>query len=162
MSVFRAKHWFGAAALALALAVPAASGVQNATAQATAGWTYAYTDGVATMTERDAEGEILATMTCRPPTGDIILTDFTFGRDVRRADRADVRIGVRSVNVPAEVQRIRGRRYSVSIRLPQRPPVLAAVQPQDQLSITVDGNSRTLHNGGPKQMQDLAYACWGA
>ena len=73
----------------------------RASAQAQAGWTYAYTDGVATATERDERGRVTATMTCRPPTGDIVLTDFTLARAARRATHFGVRIGAMSVTCRA-------------------------------------------------------------
>lgn len=148
----------GTAALAalFVIAAPAA-------AQEQPGWSYAYVDGVATASERNERGDVIATITCRPPDGDIILTDYSF-RDsrVRRAERVDVRIGAVSVNIPVEVERARGngRRHAVIVHLPQRPPILAAVQPNDQLSISIAGQSRTLFRGAPQRMEEVAFACW--
>src|SRR5688572_27050595 len=81
----------------VALAVPSVSPAQQA------GWTYAYTNGVATATERDDRGRVSATITCRPPTGDIVITDYTLGNAGRRAQSSAVRIGAMSVNVPSSV-----------------------------------------------------------
>ena len=60
---------------AMALAAPSV-----APAQQQEGWSYAYLEGVATATLRDGRGRTTATLTCRPPTGDIVLTDFTLAR----------------------------------------------------------------------------------
>ena len=139
----------------LALAMPGAAPAQQD------GWSYAYTDGVATATERDDDNRVTATLTCRPPTGDIVITDYSLARAARRANTAQVRIGAMAVNVPASVQG-RGRERALVINLPQRPPVLAAVQPNDQLSVTVNGESRTYRTGGPAKMREVAYACWGS
>lgn len=141
----------------LALAAP---GVSTAQSQQP-GWSYAYIDGVATATERDDHGRVTATLTCRPPTGDIVLTDFTLVRAARRATTSAVRIGALSVNVPMQLSG-RGRNRAVTINLPQRPPILAAVQPSDQLSVTVNNQTHTFREGGPTKMREVAYACWGS
>lgn len=141
-------------ACALALSTPSL-------AQAQGGWSYAYVDGVATATERDDHGRVVATMTCRPPTGDIVLTDFTLVRAARRATTSSVRIGALSVTVPSRLEG-RGRNRGLAINLPQRPPILAAVQPNDQLSVTVNNQTRTFGVGGPAKMREVAYACWGS
>jgi hypothetical protein len=143
-------------ACALAFAAPT-----PAPAQTQAGWTYAYADGVATATERDARGRPTATITCRPPTGDIVLSDFTLARAGRRATVSAVRIGVMSVNVPSRVEG-RGRNRALTINLPQRPPILAGVQPNDQLSVTVNNQTHTFSEGAPAKMREVAYACWGS
>jgi hypothetical protein len=125
------------------------------------GWSYAYTDGVATATQRDGRGRVTATLTCRPPTGDIVVTDYTLARSARGARTAAVRIGAMSVNVPMTLEG-RGRNRAVVINLPQRPPILAAVQPNDRLSVTVNNQTATYLEGGPQKMKEVAYACWGS
>ena len=140
----------------LALAAPGVS-----PAQQQEGWTYAYIEGVATATERDDHGRVTATLTCRPPTGDILLTDYTLARRAGRATTSAVRIGAMSVNVPSRVEG-RGRTRALVIALPQRPPILAAVQPTDRLSVTVNNQTVTYLEGGPARMREVAYACWGS
>lgn len=141
---------------AFALAAPGVS-----PAQTQPGWSYAYIDGVATATERDQRGRVTATMTCRAPTGDIVLSDFTLARHARRAAISAVRIGALSVNVPSSVQG-RGNNRALVINLPQRPPILAAVQPTDQLSVTVNNQTHTFLEGGPARMREVAWGCWGS
>jgi len=125
------------------------------------GWTYAYVDGVATATQRNDDGDVTATLTCRPPTGDIVITDYTLGRRARGQNTAAVRIGAMSVNVPMTLEG-RGRNARVLINLPQRPPILAAVQPTDRLSVTVGQETHTYLDGGPARMREVAWACWGS
>lgn len=132
-----------------------------APAQQGEGWSYAYVEGVATATQRDDRGRITATLTCRPPTGDIVITDYTLARRARGAGTAAVRIGAMQVNVPMLVEG-RGRNGRVVINLPQRPPILAAVQPTDRLSVTVGNETHTYLEGGPTKMKEVAYACWGS
>ncbi|HWA00242.1 MAG TPA: hypothetical protein VG841_07980 [Caulobacterales bacterium] len=124
------------------------------------GWHYAYENGVAQATARDERGKTIATMSCRPPTGDIILQDYTLGRYGRNARTATVAIGTMSVNIPATVERV-GRDRVLSIRLPQRPPILAGVQEQDRVTVSVNGHSATYSAGSGVQMKDVAFACWG-
>ncbi|HVK80303.1 MAG TPA: hypothetical protein VM915_06800, partial [Verrucomicrobiae bacterium] len=69
------RKLFAACVCAVALSVPNVS-----VAQQQEGWTYAYVEGVATATQRDDRGRVTATMTCRPPTGDIVITDYTLAR----------------------------------------------------------------------------------
>jgi len=138
----------------LAMGAPGASHAQ-------VGWSYAYINGVATATERDDRGRVTATITCSPPTGDIVISDYTLARAARRATTSSVRIGVMSVTVPSRVEG-RGRESALRINLPQRPPILAAVQPADQLSVTVNNQTHTFRNGGPQKMREVAYACWGS
>lgn len=139
----------------LALAAPGVSGAQQE------GWSYAYVDGLATATQRGDNGRVTATLTCRPPTGDIVINDYTLAGSARRATTAAVRIGAMSVNVPMTVEG-RGRNRSVVINLPQRPPILAAVQPTDRLSVTVGNETHTYLDGGPARMREVAYGCWGS
>lgn len=149
------RKLFAASLCALALAV----GASPAVAQAP--WTYEYTNGVVTATQRDDRGRVTATFTCSPPTGDIIVTDYTLGRSARRATRSDVRIGNLSVNVPSSVEG-RGRNARLIINLPQRPPILAAVQPTDRVSVTVNGETHTYLAGSATRMKEVAYGCWGS
>lgn len=150
------RKLLAACVCAVALAAPAV-----APAQEQAGWTYAYVEGVATATQRDNRGRTTATLTCRPPEGDIVISDYTLARSARRATVAAVRIGAMSVNVPMSVEG-RGRNGRVLINLPQRPPILAAVQPTDQLSVTVNNETHAYMDGGPARMREVAYACWGS
>jgi hypothetical protein len=124
------------------------------------GWSYAYADGVAAATMTDDRGRVEATLTCSPPTGDLIITDYTLERQARRASAASVRLGALTINVPASQQRV-GRKRPLVVPLPQRPPILAAVQPTDQLVVTVNNHEHVFREGAAKQMQDVAYACWG-
>lgn len=148
------RKLLAAAAAMFVLAAPGVSAAQDNS------WTYAYENGIATATERDDRGRVTATLTCRPPSGDIVLTDYTMARTARRATTSAVRIGAMSVNVPSRVEG-RGRNAALVINLPQRPPILAAVQPTDQLSVTVNNQARAYRAGGPARMREVAYACWG-
>ena len=56
----------------------------------------------------------------------------------------------------------RGRNRALTINLPQRPPILAGVQPNDQLSVTVNNQTHTFSEGAPAKMREVAYACWGS
>lgn len=150
------KHVVAALAMA-AIAIPGMSAAQDARQ----GWTYAYTDGVATATQTDNRNHVAVTLTCRPPDGDILITDYTLARNARRADHADVRIGNLSVHVPMTLQG-RGRNATVVIHLPQRPPILAGAQPTDQLSVTVNNQTATYQGASAMQLKDVAYACWGS
>lgn len=128
-------------------------------AQSASGWTYAYANGAATATRRNEDGDVTATMTCRPPDGAIVLS-AQFGRDARNVRTAQVRIGQGlALNVPATTEG-RGGRAQVVINLPQRPPILAAVQPTDEISVTVGNVTKGLGAGSGRQMEDVAYACW--
>jgi hypothetical protein len=150
------RKLLAACVCAVALAAPTA-----APAQGQPGWSYAYAAGVATATQRDDNGRVTATLTCRPPEGDIVIHDYTLVRRARGASTAAVRIGAMSVNVPMSIEG-RGRDRAVVINLPQRPPILAAVQPADRLSVTVNNQTHTYLDGGPARMREVAYACWGS
>jgi hypothetical protein len=146
--------------LALSACVAALSASSASLARDPPGWSYAYAAGVATATERDERGRVIATLSCRPPTGDIVLSDFALARYGRDATNSAVRIGETSINVPSRVEG-RGRNRALVINLPQRPPILAGIRQDDQLSVTVGNQSRTYFDGGPKQLHDIAFACWG-
>ena len=149
------RHALAAAFVFVTLAAPAISAADAP------GWTYAYENGVAAATQRDDHGKVTATMTCRPPDGDIVFSDYTLGRAARRANQASIGIGNLTVTIPASVQRV-GRDQVLTIHLPQRPPILAGVQPSDHVTVTVAGRSQTYGDGSGVQMKDLAYACWGS
>ena len=137
-----------------------AAGAAIAQTPAAAGWSYAYADGVATATQRDERGRVTATLSCQPPAGDLILTDFTLARAARRATSAAVAIGGFSVTVPSAVER-RGRARVLVVHLPQRPPILAGVQPRDRVTVTVNNQAHAYLEGSATQMKNVAYACWG-
>lgn len=147
-----------AAAMIVALGLIGAGAAGQAARADEGGWTYAYAGGVATATQRDDRGRVTATLTCRPPTGDLIITDYTLTRD-RRARTASVGIGNMTINVPASVDRAENGRALI-VRLPQRPPILAAVQPSDRLTVAVGGRSHTYLAGSATRMNEVAYACW--
>lgn len=149
------RKLFAACVCVLALAAPGVSSAQQE------GWQYEYVNGIATATQRDERGRVTATLTCAPPTGDIVITDYTFGRNARNVRIASVGIGQLTVNVPAETSG-RGRNAAVTINLPQRPPILAAVQPNDRLTVTVNGQTNTYLAGSAARMKEVAYACWGS
>jgi hypothetical protein len=139
----------------LALLAPASVSAQQAAAGPS--WTNDYTSGLVSATERDTHGHITATITCRPPDGVMVLADYTLTGPGRRAQRADVKIGNLSVNIPSRVDG-----NALRIDLPQRPPILAAVQPTDHITITVNRQSRELSDGSAVEMQQVAYGCWGS
>lgn len=145
-----------AAACVLALTAPGLSA-----AQSQASWQSSYVDGVVTATETDDHGHVTAMITCRPPDGVITLSDFTLARDGRRARTADVGIGNLTVTVPSRVAR-NGRQDALMIDLPQRPPILAAVQPSDHITITVNRRPHVLSDGSAMKMKEVAYGCWGS
>lgn len=146
-----------AAALCIAtLATPGFSA-----AQSTSTWTSSYTDGAVTATETDSHGRVTAMIQCRPPTGNIVLSDFTLARDGRRAQRSGVGIGNMTVNVPSRVER-NGRDDALMIDLPQRPPILAGVQPTDHITVTVNNRTHVLSDGSAVKMKEVAYGCWGS
>lgn len=150
------RKMLAACVCALALAAPSV-----AISQERDSITYAYVEGVATATQRDDDGRVTATMTCRPPTGDIVISDFTLARSARRATIATVGVGAMSVNVPMTLEG-RGRNRAVTINLPQRPPILAGVQPTDRVTVTVNGQTHTYLAGSANRMKEVAFACWGS
>jgi hypothetical protein len=149
------RNLIAAGVLGLAMAASGTASAQSG------GWTYAYANGEARATERDDRGRVTATIACRPPTGDIVLSDFTLAGSARRARTARVGIGNLTIEVPMRLEG-RGRNRAVVINLPQRPPILAGVQPTDRVTITVNGEARTLGAGSATQMKDVAYACWAS
>jgi hypothetical protein len=149
------KYLIATALTALAFVFAPAPGM----AQTAPGWSYAYTEGVATATRRDDDGDVVATITCRPPEGVMVLS-AQFGRDANNTRTAQVRIGQGlALNVPATTEG-RGGRARVVVNLPQRPPILAAVQRDDELTVTVGNVTKGLGAGSGRQMEDVAYACW--
>ncbi|MBS0384108.1 MAG: hypothetical protein JSS00_02015 [Proteobacteria bacterium] len=147
--------------LAAVLCMATLSAPSFSAAQTQSTWTSSYTDGVVTATETDARGRITAMIQCRPPTGDLVLSDFTLARDGRRARTSAVGIGNMTVNVPSRVER-NGRDDALMINLPQRPPILAGVQPTDHITVTVNNRSHTLSDGSAVKMKEVAYGCWGS
>jgi len=139
----------------------AAFGAPGVSTAQEAGWTYEYVAGVATATQRDDRGRVTATLTCRPPEGDLIITDHTLTRAARRATTAAVQLGNLTINVPMSIEG-RGRNAAVVINLPQRPPILAGAQASDRLIVTVNNQSHTYLAGSSARMREVAYACWGS
>ncbi len=132
-----------------------------APAQAVDGWSYAYSDGVAAATQADNHNHTTVSLSCQPPTGDIIIADYSF-RNTRRVTTAAVKIGNGiQVNIPATIEG-RGRDQHVAVHLPQRPPILAGVQPHDQLTVTINNETHSYTGDSGVQLRNIAYACWGS
>ncbi|HRE45785.1 MAG TPA: hypothetical protein PKY87_17690 [Terricaulis sp.] len=146
---------------AAAVCVLALGAAGAALAQNQPGWRYAYTDGVATATQSDDRGRVTATFTCRPPTGDIVITDYTLGPRARRVTTASVTLGNLTINVPATVEG-RGRNARVLINLPQRPPILAGVQERDIVTVVVNNQTHAYQAGSALRLKEVAYGCWGS
>lgn len=131
-----------------------------ATASAQSGaWTYRYDAAVghALAQSRDG-GDLVASFHCRPPNGDLVITDYTLGR--RRVDQAQVRVGDISITVPARTDRVDGERALI-ISLPQAPPILAgALHPTAAMTVTAGGRSHTLAQGAGQKLREVAYNCW--
>lgn len=148
------------AAALCALAALAAPSI--ASAQASEGWSYAYANGVAAATQADNHNRTTVSLSCAPPTGDIVIADYGFGRAARNVRTAQVKIGNGvQVTIPATLEG-RGRDQYVSVKLPQRPPILAGVQPHDQLTVTVNNVTHAYTGDSGDQLQKIAYACWGS
>lgn len=148
------RTWIAAFACAAALAATPSAAQDG-------GWSYAYVEGVATATQRDDRGRVTATLTCRPPEGDIVVTDYTLARQARRATSAAVQLGNLTINVPATVEG-RGRNAALVINLPQRPPIMAGALPTDRLTVTVNNNTHTYQAGSSAKLREVAHACWGS
>ena len=134
---------------------------QAARGQAVDGWSYEYANGVAKASLADARGRPSVALSCQPPTGDIIIADYGFGRQ-RSVTTATVKIGGGiAVNIPATLVG-RGRDQFVSVHLPQRPPILAGLQPHDQLTVTVNNVTHAYSGDSANQLRNIAYACWGS
>ena len=146
-------------AAALCIAIFATPGFSAAQSQAT--WTSSYTDGVVTATETDDHGHVTALITCRPPDGAITVSDFTLAGAGRHARTSSIGIGNLTVTVPSRVAR-NGRQDALMIDLPQRPPILAGVQPTDHITVTVNNRSRVFSDGSAMKMKEVAYGCWGS
>ena len=124
------------------------------------GWSYGYAEGAATATRVNSDGDVEATISCRPPDGALVVTDHNFRGAARNVQTAALRIGQGlTINVPASSEG-RGRRARVVISLPQKPPILAGVGRDDELSVTVNNVTHTYGTGSGKQMEEVAYACW--
>lgn len=140
-----------AAACLIALALPAAA--------QSASWTFRYdaAAGQAIAQSRE-DGDLAAMFTCRPPNGDLTITDFTLGR--RRVSEAQVRVGDIAITVPARTDRVDGGRALI-IALPQAPPILAgALQPNAAMTVTAGGRTHTLPEGAGTKLREVAYNCW--
>src|SRR4029078_3106111 len=146
-------------AAALCIATLATPGFSAAQSQST--WTNSCTDGVVTATETDNHGRVTAMIQCRTTTGDLVLSDFTLARDGRRARTSGVGIGNMTVNVPSRVER-NGRDDALMINLPQRPPILAGVQPSDHITVTVNNRTHTLSDGRAGKMKEDTDGCWSS
>ncbi len=143
----------------LSAAALAGVGAAGADEKREPGWSYAYSGGAATATLTDERGRVAATLSCRPPIGDLVITDFTLERAARRADSAVVSLGDRSVTRPARRERVGGKNALV-VALPQSPPILAGADEYDVLVVAVGEHSHAYAEGAAKQFTDIAYACW--
>lgn len=142
---------FLAAACLIALAATASAQSGN--------WTYRYDAALGhALAQSREDGDLAATFHCRPPNGDLVITDYTLGR--RRVDQAQVRVGDISITVPARTDRVDGERALI-ISLPQAPPILAgALHPTAAMTVTAGGRSHTLAQGAGQKLREVAYNCW--
>jgi len=140
------------------LAAAAFAALTLAAGPAAANWTFGYdtTAGLVTATNMDGNN-VAVSFTCRPPTGEILITDYTLGRV--RGTEAAVRVGDLTINVPARAERV-NRRRAVVIPLPQSPPVLAAVREGVPMSVGIGGRTHELAPGAGVKLREVAQSCW--
>ncbi|MET0182066.1 MAG: hypothetical protein ABW199_04180 [Caulobacterales bacterium] len=118
---------------------------------ATGGWSYGYdaSAGLATATLREPSGQVTTTFTCRPPSGDLVITDRTL-----RGGSATIQIGAFSTRADA-----RGG-SPLTLAFPQSPPLLAAARGGEEMSITAGGGTHRLAPGAAQKLREVADACW--
>ncbi len=140
------------------LAAAAFAAITLAAGPAAANWTFGYdtTAGLVTATNMDGD-DVAVSFTCRPPSGEILITDYTFGRV--RGNQAAVRVGDLTINVPARGERV-NRRRALVIPLPQSPPVLAAVREGVPMSVAIGGRTHELAAGAGVKLREVAQSCW--
>lgn len=141
------RQFIAAAALcALAACATAPSG------PAPGGWSYAYdaSAGLATATLVESGGSVAVKFTCRPPSGDLTIQDYTL-----RGGEATITIGSYSTNADAQSG------GPLTLAFPQSPPLLAAAaQPSAQISIRAGGRTHMLADGAGTKLREVANACW--
>lgn len=151
------RHLIAAAAL-LALSACASAPPPAASA---GGWTYAYdaAHGQAIATQTEPNGSVSATFSCQPPTGDLVVADYSLARGAGDA-QATIRVDTFSITVPARYGSGATGQPALLVPLPQRPPVLAAARAGVPMTIAVGGRSHELAEGAAQKLQEVAYACW--
>lgn len=134
-------------------------GLGPASAQSPSAWSYAYQDGWVTATERNAEGEVTAMFSCRPPDGELEIADY----ELKRSGNVRIQIGDFAYETRGRVERARDGRRALIVRMEQSPPVLAGGYARNaQMTLTVGNRSRTLSPGGGARIHEVAVACWNA
>jgi hypothetical protein len=146
------------AACALIAGMASAS-IGPASAQSANGWSYDYTGGEAVATQRDSSGEVTAMISCRPPTGELVISAF----DLRSAGRkhATVQIGDFRTEADGRVDRASNGERAFQVRLEQGDPVIAGGR-GGEITITAGGRSQTFLRGSGRKIGDVAIACWSA
>lgn len=136
-----------------ALALSSLAACASAPTPSSGGWSYGYDAGrgLATATQREPGGSTSATFTCRPPNGDLTITDYTLAG----SGEATIRVG--SYEMRASARSEGGR---LVIALPQSPPALAAAVPGAAMSISAGGSTHALAPGAAERFSEVANACW--
>ena len=143
------------AACALISGLTAAS--VPASAQSANGWSYAYTGGEAVATERNGQGEVTAMISCRPPTGELVISSFEL-RGVGRK-HATIQIGEFRAEADGRVDRVSNGERAFNVRLEQGSPVIAGGRGAE-ITISAGGRSHTFTRGSGRKLSDVAIACW--
>jgi hypothetical protein len=147
---------------ACALFASAAASVAPAAAQGSGAWSYAYINNEAVATERDSQGEITTTISCRPPSGELVIASYPLSRAGGGNKDVTITIGDFRMETQGRVQRA-GDERALVVRLQQSPPVIAGGRSRTApVVISAGGRSHTLAPGGGQRLSDIAIACWSA
>jgi len=142
---------------ALALAATLAGCATAPPAPSAGGWSFDYdaAQSLAIATQREPGGAVTATFTCRAPSGDLTITDYT----LPSASRATVTVGGFEMQAPARGETVDGRAALV-VPLPQSPPALAAVREGVSMMVSAGGRRHALAAGAARHFQLVAQSCW--
>lgn len=151
-----------AAAFALAACASSPAPAPPSPVTTSAGtWTYAFDagPGIASAILSGPDGRPQLRVTCQAPSGDLMVTDWTFSRAHQGDLPATVSVGGASRTVTARAEGDGAGRQALMLALPPRDTLFAALTPSAPITTTAGGYTHHWAPGAASRLNDVINSC---
>ena len=158
------RSLFAAVAVSLAVSACASAPEPSAPSPVTTSagtWTYAFDagPGIASALLSGPDGRAQLRVTCQAPSGDLMVTDWTFSR-LRQGDvQATVSVGSASKTVTARAEGDGAGRQALMLALPPRDPLFAALTPSAAITTVAGAYTHHWAPGAASRINDVINSC---
>ena len=150
-----------AAALTLAACASAPAPAPSPVTTSSGTWTYAFDagPGLASAILSGPDGRPQLRITCQAPSGDLMVTDWTFSRARQGDVQATVSVGAASKTVTARAEGDGAGRQALMLSLAPSDPLFAALSPSAAITTVAGAYTHLWAPGAAARINDVINSC---